>query len=172
MVCIGMPLPVSSHSIATLEEAQAYYAAKLAGRQVVHTRGGTRCIINFEAATTHLFSEEVSREAFQLLPIEERVWRRLPGGRPEYRRFCLDRARLMDHVLPAIAGFVFSIPGTSAHGRGNRMLHGPALPDGRFLRVVLAPWAGAPKEWTCVSAYPLPREKWLEARRAKSAKFP
>lgn len=167
-----MPVPDASHLIVTLEEARAYYAAKLAGRQVVNTRGDKRVTINFEAVTTHLYSEEVTREEFLLLPVENRVWRRLPGGRPEFRSFSLDRARLQDRVLPTIAGFVFSIPGTSAHGRENRMLHGPALPDGRFLRVVLSPWDGKPMEWTCVSAYPLEREKWLEARRAKSAKFP
>jgi hypothetical protein len=158
-----------SNLITTLEEARVYYAAKLVGARLVTTRKGHATIV-FEAATTHFYSVETAD--FANVPANERVSRRLSATRTEYRRFDVDRARLMDRVIPAIEGFVFSIAGTSSHGLEKRMLHGPVLPDGRYMRVVLSPWRGDADKWTCVSAYPIAAAVWMQARRAKAIRFP
>jgi len=89
----------------------------------------------------------------------------------EVRVFNVERASMMDLVLPAVSRFTVSIPGTATtRGREKRMLHGVRLPDGRYMRVVLRPGPG--EAFTCVSAYPVSEAVWLDARRAKSARFP
>jgi hypothetical protein len=160
---------IRSELILTLDEARAYYAARLVGSHAVATRRGTTTII-FEAATTHFFSVET--DDFGSVPPHERVSRRLSATRAERRRFSVERARLMDRIIPAIAGFVFSIAGTSSHGLEKRLLHGPALPHGQYMRVVLSPWQGNPDKWTCVSAYAIDAKVWAAARRAAAIKFP
>ena len=167
----------SSADIQTLAQARDYYRAELAGVRTV-TCYGKRVRVVFERDATHLFSdgpdERLSAEEQQAwveaIPAELRVERRLPNGKVEVRRFSEERARLMGHVLPAISGFTVSVPGTGNRGHEKRMLHGPALPDGRHIRVLLRPGPG--DAFTCVSAYPVSSEVWVAMTRAKRAKFP
>ena len=98
------------------------------------------------------------------------VTRNLGGGRREARRFCLDRARHMDKVLPAVSGFTVSIVGQGQKGRENKVVHGPKLDCGRYMRVVLRPGPGT--AWTCVSAFPITEFSYWEAMRSRRAKFP
>lgn len=153
-----------SELITSLAEAREYYARKLVGAHKVECHGRPVTIV-FERGATHLFSDESG------VASAERVERALGGGKMEVRAFSVARARLMDSVLPAICGYTVSLPGTApTRGREKRMLHGPRLPDGRYLRVVLRPGPG--DGFTCVSAYPIQQRVWLDARRAKTAKFP
>lgn len=151
-----------SEFISSLAEARAFYSEKLARSHEI-TRYDRRVVIVFEREATHLFSTEPKTSP---IPEEELVLRRLGGERVEVRQFSLERARLMDHVLPALSNFTVS---TSAQ-RGNRLVYGPRLPDGRYLRVALRP--GPLDAWTCVSAYPVSEYLWRDARRSKAARFP
>jgi hypothetical protein len=74
----------------------------------------------------------------------------------------------MDAVLPAISNFTVSIAGNGPGER--RVLHGPELPSGHYIRVVLRKGPG--DAWTCVSAFPVNRGKWLEAMMSARSKFP
>lgn len=156
---------IRSKFIASRQEAVDYYAARIAGTRTI-TCHGREVVVIFPADGTHLFSEDASHSD---IPAHERVVRRVAGGRTEVRRFSLERAVLLDEVASAIANFTVSVPGTGADGREKRMLHGPALADGRYLRVVLRP---GPNSWTIVSAYPIDLELWRQMVRAKRAKFP
>ena len=149
----------SAQLIETEEQARAYYRAKLAGAHKIQCYGRDVTIV-FEADATHLFSEDGPGT----------VTRRLGGGRNETRAFNVERARMMDLVLPAISKYSVSIPGQGPRGREKKLLHSQVLPDGRYLRVVLRPGPGT--SHTCVSAYPVERSKWLEAFRCVRAKFP
>lgn len=167
----------SANDITNREEARDYYAATLAGVRTI-TCYGKRVSIVFEADATHLFSDgppkdlsqEEQRAWVAAIPPELRVERRLPKGRTEVRRFSLERAHLMGHVLPAISRFTVSVPGTGRDGHEKRMLHGPALPDGRYMRVLLRPGPG--DAFTCVSAYTVNVNVWRTMVAAKRAKFP
>lgn len=175
-----MAAVTSSQDIANLDEARAYYAANLAGVRKVTCYGKPVAIV-FESDATHVFSDDPTsgmrdmtpaqqRAVFDSIQLDQRVERRLPGGRIEVRRFSLERARLMDHVLPAVSLFTVSVPGTSPRGRDNRTLHGQALPDTRHMRVALRPGPG--DAFTCISAFPVSRDAWLATLRSKRAKFP
>jgi hypothetical protein len=146
-------------------EAVDYYAARLAGARVIACHG-RNVEIHFEADGTHLFSEDVG----SIVADHARIVRRVKGGRIEVRQFALERARLLDQVVTAIERFTVSIPGSGGMGREKRLLHGPRLPDGQYLRVVLRPGPG--KAWTCVTAYPVSEVAWREAVRARRARFP
>lgn len=157
---------IRSAFIKTPQEALDYYAARLAGARALSCHG--RAVeVHFEADGTHMYSEGADAAA---IVASERITRRVPGGRIELRRFALARALLLDDVIRAIEDFTVSIPGTGPSGVEKRMLHGPRLPSGEYLRVVLRP--GPRAAFTCVSAYPVAERVWLEARRAKRAKFP
>lgn len=158
---------IRSALIETRQEALDYYAARIAGLHTIVCYGRP-VRIAFPREGTHMFSEDAA-PGTPLAP-EDRVVRRVHGGRIEERRFSLDRARLLDLVPVAIERFVVSIPGTGPSGRENRMLHGPALNDGRYLRVVLRPGPGS--DWTCVSAYPVSLDVFRSCVRAKRARFP
>lgn len=156
-----------SELIATPEEAKEYYVERIAGVHTVNCHGKPVRIF-FERSATHMLSEECPPSLS--IPPSEQIVRRVKGGRVEVRRFSLDRARLMDRALEAVERYTVSTPGTGQSGHEKSMLHGPRLPDGRYLRVVLRP--DGPGDFTCVSAYPVSEAVWLDARRAKSAKFP
>lgn len=155
-----------SRYIETEREARRYYQERLAGMRRVVCRG-KEVTLFFERAATHVYIEALSDHC----PANPVIIRRRIRERVyDERAFCLDRARLMDHIIPAVRYFTFSLPGTSEANRENRLLHGPRLPDGRYLRVVLSP--GPRNTWYCKSAYPIEAAKWMELRCAKSAKFP
>jgi hypothetical protein len=150
-----------SEDISTVEEAVAYYRAKLSGVRRV-TCYEKRVDIVFPANYTHLYTEATGDGP--------KVSQAVAPGRVDVRYFSVDRARLMDHVLPAISGFVFSIEGQGAKGRENRVLHGPKLASGEHMRVVLRP--GPQKAWTCVSAFPVSADAYRQAYGSRRAKFP
>lgn len=154
--------PVSAELIKSPAEAVAFYETHLARAHEITSHARTVTIV-FESGATHLFSEDPKGSPF---PDEERVERVIPGGRIEVRRFNVARARLMGHVLPALSSFTVS---TSALD-GKRLVYGPNLGDGRYMRVVLRPGPGS--AYTCVSAYPVEEWAWKNARRDKAAKFP
>ena len=158
---------IAADRIETLEEARDYYRERLAGAHAVTCYGRAVTIV-FERDSTHLFSEDP--KDWRVVPQSLRVDRFYGPGKVETRTFSLTRARLMDHVLRAICAFTVSIPGTGPRGGQNRMLHGPALSSGEYLRVVLRPGPG--DAFTCVSAYPVSLAVWREAVRAKRARFP
>jgi hypothetical protein len=162
----GPSVVIRSELIETADEARAYYAARLAGSHDIGCCGQTVTIV-FERDATHLYSTEMKGT-----PCEPElvVRRTIPGGRVEQRKFSVARARLMDHVLRAVSLYTVSIPGTGQRGHEKRMLHGPRLGGGDYLRVVLRPGPGA--AWTCVSAYPVNVNVWREACRSRRAKFP
>jgi len=166
-VTVVEPPGTGSALITTLAEAVAYYHANLALAHDITCRGRPVRIV-FERDATHLYS--VSVDDWTSIPAHLRVIRTIGRGKQETREFSLERAQLMDRVLPAISNFTFSIPGTGHKGQQNRMLHGPALPSGHHMRVVLRPGPG--EAWTCVSAYRVTSDVWLACRRSKQAKFP
>jgi hypothetical protein len=163
------PVVASSDLITSLEEARACYRARLVGTHTIQVRRTTATIV-FERRTTHLYSEDVDAPA-EIEPCNK-VVRYLPRGRIELRRFSLDRARLLDCVLPALQSYTYSLPGLGPRGHDNRLVHGPRLADGRYMRVVLSPRRDRPRYYGCVSAYPIREEFWLAGRRAKTARFP
>lgn len=162
-----MPDVASSQDIETVEHALAYYAEHPAGVRRI-TCHGKRVAVVFERDATHIFSEAADsrmspeeRKAWQdAIPPDQRVERRLANGRIEVRRFSLERARLLDHVLPAVSNVTVTVPGTPHRGQENRMLHGPALADGRHMRVILQPPRHGRDVFTCISAYPVSMDVW------------
>jgi hypothetical protein len=155
--------------IETLQEARDYYLDRFVGVRHITVKGRQVAIV-FERAITHLYSESV--DTFDGVPPNEKIMRNLPGGRVELRRFNADRARLLDQVLPTLANYCRSVPGTGARGHDNRLVFGWPMPDGRSLCVALSPWRNERMKWTCVSAYPVPPSKLAEVRRIKTAPFP
>jgi len=164
---VGSYVVIRSEFIETLEEARAYYRDRLVGSHDVTCHGRAVTIV-FEADNTHLFSTE--SKDWRTVAANVRVDRQFGNGKIETREFCPIRARLLDDVIRSICHFTISIPGTGPRGAQNRMLHGPALPNGEYLRVVLRPGPGGAH--TCVSAYPVALAVWRSAVRAKRAKFP
>lgn len=156
-----------SELIENEREARRYYQERYAK---VHRLAcyGKEIVIHFDGAATHLYTEEVRGVVPPGVTV---VRRRVAPGRFDERIFCLDRARLMDRVIPAIVNFSVSIPGTGPTNSVNRLLHGPRLPDGRYMRVVLQPSADS-KMFYCLSAYPISHSVWANAHRSKRAKFP
>ena len=156
-----------SQYIESREEAEDYYRERLARPHQIQCRG-VDVTIAFERQATHLYSVAHESDA----PIDPLllVRRQIAPYKFDDRVFSLERARLMDEVLRAITFFTVSTPGTGTRGRENRMLHGSALPDGRYMRVILRPGPG--DAHTVVSAYPVTHDVWMQQRRAKKAKFP
>lgn len=156
-----------SELIANEREARRYYQERL-GKLHRLLCYGKEVSVFFDPAATHLYTEEI-RGVVPASAIVVR--RRLRPGHFDERLFCLDRARLMDRVIPAITLFSVSIPGTGATNAANRLLHGPRMPDGRYMRVVLGP-SDDPKMFYCLSAYPISHTVWATAYTSKRAKFP
>ena len=157
-------MPVArSELITSVVEAREYYATVLAGAHKIQCHGQPVTVV-FEREATHLFSTESAGV------LVNPVRRQIGGGRVELREFSLARAQQMDLVLRAVSLYTVSVPGSGGRGRENRMLHGPRLPSTEYMRVVLRPGPG--DAWTCVSAYCVAAEKWMEMCRAKRAKFP
>jgi hypothetical protein len=160
---------IRSAFIDTPEEARRYYQERIVGatamrRILCH---GREVVVYFDHAGTHAFTKGFTGPipAGAVL-----VRRRIALDKYDDRAFDVDRARLMDYIIPAIQNFTFSIPGTSPEERENRLLHGPRLPDGRYLRVALSP--GPRKAWYFKSAYPIEAVAWRKWRTAKTVKFP
>lgn len=156
---------IRSELIADSREARRYYEERLAGMHVVFCKVKNVTLF-FERAANHVYTVAVESAP----PGATIIKREIGKGRFDERGFNLDRARLMDHIIPAVRYYTFSIPGTSSDNRANRLLHGPQLPDGRYLRVALSP--GPRDTWYCKSAYPIEAAEWRRLRSAKTAKFP
>lgn len=162
--------------IDTPEEARNYYAERLGGsRTVSFQRKGKTFVLTvvFEHDGTHLFSEAIKPGS--IVDSVLRVPRLVPAGRgafrEEVRQFSLDRARLLDHVIRAISLFTVAVPEAGGRtGHQKTVIYGPALPDGRRMRVILRPGPGEAR--TCVSAYPVSAEEWIKAGRLQRARFP
>ena len=160
----GEYVVLRSELIENSREARRYYEERLGGLHVVECKG-RKVTLFFESAVNHVYTEEKPTDANAVA-----LTRRFASGNTETRYFSLDRARLMDQIIPAVKYFTFSLPGTGETTRENRLLHGPRLSDGRYLRVALSP--GPRGTWYCKSAYPIDAKKWLLLRGAKTAKFP
>ena len=164
---MDLALVTASEAIATLAEARAYYLGKLAMAHKITCRNAEVTIV-FEREGTHLFSEEVPD--FNAIPNEMLVTRNIGGGRREVRQFCIDRARLMDRVLPAISAFTHCTRGQGAPSRSPRLMTGPRLACGRYMRVILRP--GPDTAWTCLTAFPIDEMAYRECCRASPTRFP
>ena len=161
---MGDYVVIRADLIQTEREARRYYENRLAGFHTLSCHGRTATVY-FAKAGNHVYTEEWTVE-----PQDKVIRRRIGPDAFDERVFCLDRARLMDSVLPAIRYFTFSIPGEGRDRARNRLLHGPRLKDGRYLCVVLGP--GPDGSWLCKTAYPITAGKWAVLRRAKTVKFP
>jgi hypothetical protein len=165
---VALNPPSESAHISTLDEARQFYRERLAGSHNINCHG-TPAIVVFERDATHLFSVDPKGAS---IPTGHAVVRHIPPRRTEIRLFDLERARLMDRVLPAVSQFTVSVP--EAGGRAGfqkRVLYGPPLVGSTDrMRVVLRPGPG--DAWTCVSAYAVTNREWLAARHLKRAKFP
>lgn len=117
-----------SDLITCLDEARDYYRANLVGVRRV-TCCGQQITVIFPFDATHVYTVAVPNE----LPVGAQiVTQQVSPTRFEVRMFCLERAVLMDFVLPAISLFTVSIPGQGQRGRENKVLHGRRLPDRRL----------------------------------------
>lgn len=157
----------SSEEIASLAEARAYYHAKLARSHSIACGSATVEIV-FERDATHLFSEDA--KDINAVPDHLLVTRNIGGGKREVRKFSLERARLMDSVLPAISRFTHCTSGVGPPSRSTRLIHGQRLPCGRYMCVALRPGPGP--AWTCQTAFPVVEAKYAEKCRARRVKFP
>lgn len=156
---------IRSDLILDSREARRYYEERLAGLHVVSCHGRDVTLF-FEHAMNHVYTTEPLAGTIQVNIIRRRI---RPGVFDE-RVLSLDRARLMDRIIPAVCYYSFSLPGTGTDNRENRLVHGQRLPDGRYLRVVLSP--GPRDMWFCKSAYPIESREWLRLRGARTVKFP
>lgn len=161
------PCPASSDAITTLAEALVYYQSKLARSHTI-TCQGQRVQIVFERDGTHLFSEEVAD--IEAIPTDQLVTRDKNGGKRECRQFCLERAKLMDQVLPAISKFTRCVGGAQASNRRPKLVHGPKMPCGRYMRVVLRHGPG--KSWVVVTAFPISELEYRKASWSEIVQFP
>jgi hypothetical protein len=164
---MGSAVVATSGDISTLAEAREYYRAKLARSHSIQCRDVTVEIV-FDHDGTHLFSVEV--DDIEAIPDSELVTRNIGGGKRECRQFSVERARMMDKVLPVISQFTCCYAGFGPPSRRNLVLHGYRLDCGRYMRVVLRPGPG--RAWTCLSAFAVTEVAYIEARRAQPAKFP
>lgn len=156
-----------SKLIVTEREARQYYQQRLGGLRIVRCAGRDVTLF-FDGAANHVYTIGLPDPA----PPGAKILRhRIGPGVYDERIFSLDRALLIDQIIPAVKYFTFSLPGTGAGRNGSRLLHGPRLADGRYLRVVLAPGPRG-HSWMCKSAYPIAAALWMTLRKAKTAKFP
>jgi hypothetical protein len=157
----------SSSEISTRAEAQEYYRRKLVGAHHITCRGQSVDIV-FESTDTHIYSEKVAD--INAIPEDQLVKKNLAGGKRECRQFCLDRAKLMDQILPAISLFVNCTGGDGGSSRAPRLVHGPKMPCGRYMRVVLR--RGAGKSWVVLTAFPLSQDDYRKTTFSRPAPFP
>ncbi|HEY2431571.1 MAG TPA: hypothetical protein VGI12_02785 [Vicinamibacterales bacterium] len=157
----------AAEAITDLAQARHYYASKLVRAHQI-TCHGAPVVIVFEAENTHLFSEEV--EDTDAIPADQLVTKKQSGGREEIRQFSLDRARLMDCVLPAITSFTHCHAGAGPPTHSTRLMYGKAMPCGRHMCVVLRP--GPKTAWTVVTSFPMQKAKYSERCRMKPTRFP
>jgi hypothetical protein len=156
----------TSASIADRADAVAYFYSKIAGVRNVRV-GEAEVAIRIPRDGIHVFTESPGEAP---LSASERVERTVRGGGTELRRFSLDRARLMDQIFIAIGRFTVSVGGTGVKGGENRLIHGPRLLDGRYLRVVLRPEGKL--RYVVVSTYPVNEDVWRRSFLDRKARFP
>lgn len=160
----------TSECITTLAEARTYYASNLAGTRQVPCQNCAAPVL-FERDGTHLFSVEVL--PITAIPAELLVTRNLGGGKRECRQFSLERARLMDWVIPAISGYTRAVFDKGPISRRTIWLHGEMMSCGRYIRVVLRP--GRRNTWVALrpsllaSATTARRHGWRPRRSHKKS---
>jgi hypothetical protein len=154
---------IRSELIQDSREARRYYEERLCKlhRLMCH---GREVEVLFDKSVNHCYTEEPPDDPSGVTILVSR----LGGGIVEKRAFCLDRAVLMDAICPAICKPSYSLAGEAPKNRPRFLLHGPPLPGGRYLRVVLR-WDG--RQWNCMSAYPISADKW-KAGWKSIRKFP
>ena len=144
--------PIASRFIETSEEARAYYAFRLVGQHAIHVRG-VPLVVQFNPEETHLFTDERN-------PCPPGDVVRRAGRSGELRCFERTRARMMDRILPTIAGPVAAF---RALIPGGVQLYGPPESSAPRVCVVVAPAGGA--RWFVRTAYPVTSDKFARARR-------
>jgi hypothetical protein len=151
-----------SELIDNADEARNYYAQRLqrAWHITCHAKPVT---IVFQPRDTHTFSESITEDNTHM----PKVSRRFSSTNTEERAFSPERARLMDRIIPSIERFSRSIHSVNV---GGRQLFGPPMPGGMRLSVVLR--RGLGETWNVVTAFPVDGKVWMQAVRAKAAKFP
>lgn len=159
----GEYVVIRSEVINTREEARVYYDERLSGAHPLVCYG-KRVSVYFPLGYTHFYSQEPAGAPLDAAAI---IQQRVRGGATETRMFSLQRARLMDKIVPAVVSHAFTIPGRHR----NRAVYGPRLSSGEYMCVVVRP-TEQPENWTAVSAYPVDAAAWRTARAAKNAKFP
>jgi hypothetical protein len=162
-----MPPVVDSASITTLEEARTYYRAKLVGAHKLSCHGRQVSVV-FDYDVTHTYSES-PRDGI-LLEGAKQVTQPIKGGKFEVRLFSLARARWMDHIIPALTHHTLCSLDVGRPGQQRNKLHGPCLPTGDYLRVILRP--GPKTAWTCMTAFPVTQHEWETAAKDRQALFP
>lgn len=95
-----------SDIIESLREARRYYEERLAGMHVVKCHGRETTLF-FQSDTNHTYTEEPPEDRDGVSIIKTR----LKGGVIEERVFCLDRACLLDRVIPAVALHSYAMKG-------------------------------------------------------------
>jgi hypothetical protein len=162
---LAVSIVICSELIATRDEARDYYEGKLARAHTLVVRGVEVTIV-FERGATHLYSTEID-DPTSIEP-DDRCVRSLGGGRQEVRAFNLARAMLMDEVLRAVTFYTVAQAAGGAKGREKFLLYGPPLASAEYMLVALRPGPGA--VFTCVSAYPVERARWVSAKGARSGR--
>jgi len=158
-------MPVASADLITcVAEARDYYRVNLGGLRRI-TCCGKRIDVIFPVEVVHIYSEKGVAG-----PGVEICTQQIGIAQSDVRVFSLKRARLMDCILPAISKYTVSIFGQGPKGKQNKVLHGPRLPTGEYMRVVLKPSRN--KTWVCVSAFPVDAATYRQAWNASRAKFP
>lgn len=161
---VGDSVVASSALITNLREAERYYAERLGGMHTVPCHGRDVTLF-FAKDTTHTYTEEPPEDRSGCPHI---VKARLKGGVIEERVFSLERATLMDSILPAVTGHTYAMVSEGPPSSPRHLVHGQRLGDGRYLRVVLR-WDR--KMFYCLSAYPISSMKWMQDRGA-ACQFP
>jgi hypothetical protein len=154
--------PIAARFIDTCDDARAYYAFRLVGEHPVSV-GGVSLVVRFNREETHLFTDTRNP-----CPPGD-VVRRL-GVSGEVRCFAVERARLLDLILPTIKAPVVAL---RANIPGGVMLLGPPDPaSARRLCVVVAPASREPGIWFVRTAYPMSPRDFAAARRGRATPWP
>ena len=121
--------PIASRFIDTRDDALSYYEHRLVGDHPVTLRGGIPMVVRFNREEIHLFTEKRT-------PCPPDCVTHRPGARSrEVRCFSVERARMLDLVIPTIVA-----PITALRARtGTKLFGPPEQGSSRRLCVVVTP---------------------------------